>query len=692
MADISINGKKFIESAESIIEENISDEQFGVSELAEKMNMSRSNLLRKIKKYTQLSASQFIRQVRLQKGREMLKQTSLTVSEISFRVGFSSSSYFIKCFREHYGYPPGEIGKEENNEKAKEQVEKKEVIIEPQSTNSNKRYIFIFTLLVLSFISVWYFSNSPTAKVELEKSIAVLPFKNESSHPSNIYFINGLMESTLTKLQKIKDLKVISRTSVEQYRDSKKSIPEIAKELNVNYLVEGSSQRVGDQVLLSIQLIEAVSDRPIWAEQYRYEIEDIFTLQNEVAKKITNAIEAVVTPSELAQIEKKPTENLTAYDYYLQALEPYYKRTDESLIDAISLFEKAIEHDAQFSLAYADIAISYYFLDLHKEQKLYTEQINNFSDKALLYDSKSAESLVAKALYYLHIKEYRLALPHLDKALEYNPNSATVIQLLANYYFYFMPNTSKYLEYALKSTQLEIGANDSITMSYRYLNLSNAFIQNGFTDEAIEYINLSLDYYAENYYSSYLKILILYAKDRNIEQTQQLLVQEWHKDTTRLDILQETARFFYYNEDYDSAFFYYEKLNNIKTKNGLNIYPEENIKIGFVYEKMRLKEQAAKFFHAYAEYCDNDETIYKSASLAAKYAHEGKKDLAIEQLKQFSTESNYQYWILIFQELDPLLYPIRGHPEYEVTLQKIKDQFWEAHHKLKQSLGEKGLI
>ncbi|MBT32807.1 MAG: AraC family transcriptional regulator [Thalassobius sp.] len=692
MADISINGKEFIESAESIIEENISNEQFGVSELAEKMHMSRSNLLRKIKKYTQLSASQFIRQVRLKKGMEMLKQSSLTVSEVSFRVGFSSSSYFIKCFREFYGYPPGEIGKEARNEETNEPEEKQEVILKTQPAKSYKKYIIIFTILVISSISFWLFFNSSASKVELEKSIAVLPFKNESNHPANLYFINGLMESTLTKLQKIKDLKVISRTSAEKYRDSNKSIPEIAKELNVNYLVEGSSQRVGEQVLLSIQLIEAASDRPIWAEQYRYEIVDIFSLQNEVAKKITDAIEAVVTPSELAQIEKKPTENLTAYDYYLQALEPYYKRTNESLIEAISLFEKAIAYDEQFSLAYADIAICYYFLDLNKEQKQYTEQINNYSDKALLYDSKSAESLVAKALYYLHIKEYRLALPHLQKALEYNPNSAMVIQLLANYYFYFVPNTSKYLEYALKSMELDIAADDSVAMSYRYLNLSNAFIQNGFADEAIRYINLSLDYDSKNYYAPYLKILISYARHQNIEQTQRLLVQEWQKDTTRLDILQETAKFFYYGENYDSAFYYFQKFNAIKAKNGLNIYPEENVKIGFVYDKMGLTEEANQFFEAYAEYCDNDQSIYKSASLAVQYAHEGKVELAIEQLKQFATESNYQYWMLLFQELDPLLNPVKSHPEYKGIIQKIKDQFWEGHSSLKKSLEEKELI
>ena len=111
MSQASTMGSDFIEQASAIVLENISNEQFGVSELADAMNMSRSNLLRKIKKDTQLSASQFIRQVRLKKGMEMLKQTAMTVSEVSYEVGFGSTSYFIKCFREYYGHSPGEVGK-----------------------------------------------------------------------------------------------------------------------------------------------------------------------------------------------------------------------------------------------------------------------------------------------------------------------------------------------------------------------------------------------------------------------------------------------------------------------------------------------------------------------------------------------------------------------------------------------------
>ncbi len=679
------NRLTFIEQVEAIILENLANEQFGVSELANTMHMSRSNLLRKIKKQTQLSASQFIRQIRLKQAIALLKEGSSTVSEISYQVGFGSTSYFIKCFREHYGHPPGEVGKGS--------VEVETENIKPNYLKIYRWPIIAGTSIVLLIFTYFIFNKTDAVqKLGVKKSIAVLPFKNESADSTNLYFVNGLMESALNNLQKIEDMRVISRTSVERYRKTDKGVPEIAKELNVNYLVEGSGQRIGNQVLLNIQLIEASTDTPIWVEQYNQEVEDIFAVQNDVAKKIADAIEAVVTPAELEQIEKKPTENLLAYDYYLQALDPYYSRTTEGLETAIPFFEKALEEDPEFALAYANLAISYYYLDIFQRQKKYTDLINNYSDKALLYDSKNDISLISRALYYMHTEEYRLALPHLEKALEYNPNSADVVQVLSILYNSYIPDTAKYLKYALLGIQLDIAANDSVAKGYIYLTLSNALAQTGFINEAAEYIDKSLDYDPTNDYAPYLKTYIQYAKDGDLEYAKKSLIKELEMDSTRLDILQEVAKLHYFQEDYDGAFAYYEKFVETRIKRNIKIYPEEDGKIALVYEKMGLKEQAANFFKEYTEYCEEDESIYKSASMAQKYAYEGKIDKGIEQLKIFATQDNYQYWILLFLEKDPLNKPLKSHPEYKTTVQKIKDRFWKNQAKLRTSLEEKGLI
>lgn len=699
MTDISHQGK-FIEQAEALILEHISNEQFGVSELADLMNMSRSNLLRKIKKQTQLSASQFIREVRLQKGMTLLEETELTVSEISYQVGFSNNSYFIKCFRDYYGYSPGEARKKIGEQT--ELIQEDKQTAEPIEVNKKgfflqyRAQIILVFASVLTLVAFLFFQketpNSGKEDVYFRKSIAVLPFKNMSSDSNNLYFVNGLMESTLNNLQKIEDLRVISRTSVEKYRNTDKTISEIAEELNVNYLIEGSGQRFNNQVLLNIQLIDASNDTPIWAEQYNHKTEDIFSLQNVVAKKITEAIKATVTPAELQQIDKKPTENLLAYDYYLKGLDRLQEETKEGLEAAIILFEKAIDQDHEFALAYSDIAIAYYYLDLNQAEKKHTDIINNNADKALLYDSRSAKSLIAKALYYINVNEYRLAVPHLKKALEYNPNSSSVVQILADLYSRAIPDTGKYLQYALKGLQLDIETNDSISKSYMYLALSNAFVQNGFTNEAKKYIDLSLDNNPENYYAPFLNVFIQYAQHQNIERATNALENEWKKDTTRLDIMQEVAKFYYFQEKYDRAFYYYDKFVKIKENNGLSMYPQENLKIGLVYDKMGLHESAEDFYKAYAEYCKNDQSIYQPASLAMKYLHEENPNLAIEQLKLFATKNNYQYWVLLFLEEDPLMKTLKSHPAYDEVIQKIRDRFWENHNELKKSLKDKNLL
>ena len=691
---------KFIEQAQSLILENISNEQFGVSELADLMNMSRSNLLRKIKKQTQGSVSQFIREVRLQKGMTMLKETELTVSEISYEVGFSNNSYFIKCFRDYYGYSPGEARKKIGEQVELEQGDNQttEVIEVAKKTffKPNRIQIIVGTVLVI-VLAVFLFLpketiNSEKNVVNLKKSIAVLPFINMSSDSDNLYFVNGLMESTLNNLQKIEDIRVISRTSVEKYRDTDKTITEIGEELDVNYLIEGSGQRIDGQVLLNIQLIDASKDTPIWAEQYNHKTEDIFSVQNEVAKKIAEAIEATVTPAELQQIDKKPTENVLAYDYYLKGLEALQTKTKEGLQAAISLFEKAIEQDSEFALAYAQIAICYFYLDVNKIEKKYLDKLNEYADNSLLFDSTSELSLIAKALYYINANEFRLAIPYLEKALDYNPNASSVVLILSDLYAQAVPDAHKYLTYALKGIKLNIEANDSISKSFIYLNLSNALVQNGFTKEASKYIEESLKYNPSNQYTTYLKNFIDYANNTDLKSLRKKMLIEWRKDTTRADITQELAKTYYFQEDYKNALVYYEKYISILSTNKIDLYPAENIKIAYTFKRMGFSHKAEKYINKYKDYLEKDESIYREASLAMLYLYENMPDKAIEAYDKFSSQDGFQYWILLFLEEDPLLKSLKNHPDYVEVIKKIKDRFWENHNQLKISLRDKELL
>ena len=790
MAENTPVEKDFLKRITTIIEDNLSDERFGVSELAGEIGMSRSNLLRKIKKSSGLSVSQFISQIRLQHAMELLKQQSMTVSEVSYEVGFGSTSYFIKCFREHYGYPPGEVEKRDSKNSdvsqlvqgGKEQIATQNKLIRFWEELKRRKVVkvmviyasisfillqvvsilieplflpdwmmsLIIVLLAIGFpiaiVFSWIFEITPSGlevtqatdengnplahkgdrkmgilnmiligslvviigilvypkmigsgdqeylNPKLEKSIAVLPFINDSNDSTNVHIINGLMESVLNKLQKIEDLRVVSRTSVEKYRKDPKTIPEMAKELKVSYFVEGSGQKIGDKILLNVQLIEASSDKHLWAEQFNRETKDIFNLQQEVAKKIANKIKVIITPEEEERINKIPTDNLEAYEYFLKGKELFFMGSYEGLEEAIPYFKKAIELDIEFANAYADIAIAYYYMDIFKAEKRYTELIKDYADKAMMFDSKSAQSLIAKGFFYINSGKNELAATYFEKALEFNPNSALVINTLSDVYANRIPDTEKYLEYALKGIQLDIASHDSITASFIYLHLSNAFIQTGFVKESEVYIDKSLKYNPDNLFSEYVKAYILYAKNGDLTETKEFLIKAYNKDLTRLDILQEIGKICYYMRDYKSAYTYYKKFIEIKEAQNLDIYRGENAKIAIVYSKMGKDEEAEKFLDEYKQYADEDMSIYKNLSLSMYYAYQGDSEKAIEHLKLFSEEDNYMIWVHIFLPIDPQIDLLKDIPEFKQILLDIDTKFWKKHQQIRVSLEGKGLL
>lgn len=678
---------EFLNQLKATIEKNLTNEQFGVSELADALNMSRSNLLRKVKKATNLSVSQLISQARLNSGMELLRKGSLNVSEVAHQTGFSSTSYFIKCFREYYGYPPGEVGKRA--------LEPEPVpVAPPPSNDKNKKFILtaIATFLIAAIGWVLY-TNWPTEKeLVVDKSIAVLPFKNDSNDSTNLYFINGLMESTLNNLQKIKDLRVISRTSVEKYRTNSKTIPEMASELNVTYFVEGSGQKMGDRIVLTIQLIDGSTDRHLWSRQYRREAKDIFALQQEISSDIAGEIRAIITPDEKNRIQKIPTQNLEAYDAFLKGVDLLKRGGTPNLRQSLVLFDEAISKDNTFALAYACAGMACYYLDMFQAEKIYVDKLGAYADKAVLHDSKLAESLMTKGMYYLSRKEYKEALPYLERALEYNPNSVEVLGLLTDFYYMYLPNTGKYLEYALKGVKLNANSGDSVAISHFHLRLGNALIQSGFVDQALEHIDKSLEYNPENAFSRYVRAFVLYAKEGDLKHTRELLLTEFQRDTNRYDILQDIGKVSYYLKEYSTAYTYYKRFNYQREAHKIDAFEHENLVIGRVYELAGEAEKAREFYARYKKYLDADQTIYKDIGLAVYYCQMNDSTKALEHMRLFTKEDNIQYWIILFMDKGPELTETEASPEFNKLLLEVERKFWVNHEKLKLKLEEQGLL
>lgn len=687
MLEVAPVDRDFINRLLAEIEHNIANEQFGVPELAGAMNMSRSNLLRKVKKATNLSVSQLISEVRLQRGMELMRAGSHNVSEVAHQVGFSSTSYFIKCFREYYGYPPGEVGKRAN--------EAEPIPVAPPPSDENNKKLILIGVVGLVIVAMGWLAYTylPSEKeMVIDKSIAVLPFKNDSNDSTNVYLINGLMESTLNNLQKIKDLRVISRTSVEKYRNNAKTIPEMARELNVTYFVEGSGQKMGDRIVLTIQLIDGVTDRHLWSRQYRRETKDIFTLQQEISNDIAFEIKAIITPEEKNRIQKNPTQNLEAYDLFLKGVDLLKIGGDENLKQSIVLFDEAISKDNTFALAYACAGIACYYLDMFQTEKMYVDKLGAYADKAILHDSRLAESLMTKGMYYLIRKEYKEALPYLERALEYNPNSTEVLGLLTDFYYMYLPNTGKYLEYALKGLKLNANSGDSVSISYFHLRLGNALIQSGFVDQALEHIDKSLEYNPENAFSRYVRAFVLYAKEGDLKRTRELLQIEFQGDTTRYDILQDIAKVSYYLKEYDEAYNYYKRFNFQRETRKIDAFEHENLVIGRVYELAGEDEKAKAFYERYRQYLERDQTVYKNIGLAVYYCQMNERAKALEHMRLFTQEDNIQYWVILFMDKGPELTETEASPEFKKLLQEVERKFWANHEKLRVKLEEQGLL
>lgn len=676
----------FLDRTISMIEENLSDEDFGVSELADSLGMSRSNLLRKVQKLTDLSVSVLIRQTRLHHAQAFLRSDELTASEVSYKVGFNSVSYFTKCYREQYGYPPGE-------EKARFLEAKLRPTSKENAEPLSRKWLWpAAALLVIILIIVFFPKQERPKGLDDEKSIAVLPFKNDSNDSSNIYIINGLMEAVLNNLQKIENLRVVSRTSVESYRDNVKSIAEIAEDLNADYIVEGSGQKVGDQILLTIQLIEAPKDDHLWSEQYQRSSNNVFDLQAEVAKDIAQRVEVYISPDEIRRIEKLPTENALAYDYYLRGLTILNKVFGSEMDVALEYFAMSVEEDPEFALGYAHMAICYYYLDLYAAEKQFTKEINELSDRALFLDPELFASQVAKGLFYMQDRQYTLAIEYFEKALDYSPNSPSAHNFLSEIYNVYLPNTKRYLTHALNAIRLDNTSNDSTLTSISFLHLSNALAQTGFFDEAEEFAKKSIALDSTNLFSQYLYPYIKMAQGNDLPTTLDLLKDVLKKDTTRLDVIQEVAKIYYSMEMYEEASFYYDVFTSIKNQYGLNLFDGEAIKIAYVYDQLGRKEEAQEQLEIFYAFAQNDNSIYKDLMFSSYHAYLGDIEKAIDYLKKFSEQRDYFYWLVMMMKDDPIMRPLQGHPDYEPTMKKIDDQFWESHKETRKMLEEDGLL
>ena len=327
-------------------------------------------------------------------------------------------------------HPEGGIVKTESAQKLKEEI--------PASSNSWKIASYISFVVIVGLIMLNIFGSRSAAKIDesIDKSIAVLPFKSLSEDQEKQYLADGVMEAILLHLFKIEDLRVIQSASVEKYRDRTNTLSEIARELNVNYILDGSFQKYEDQAKLIVRLSTGKEEEDnIWADEYDRDWSDIFAVQSEVAQKVAFALQSVISPEVKERIEALPTENMEAYDYYLQGNKTYWESWDNfdlnKLKESVEYYQRAIELDENFSFAYTGIGRSYWLSAYLTKNRLdkseYYRKSKQYLNKAISLDPDNGWAYAELAVV-LHNWNWdsEAARKSLDKAKELMPNDANV--------------------------------------------------------------------------------------------------------------------------------------------------------------------------------------------------------------------------------------------------------------------------
>lgn len=616
----------------------------------------------------------------------MLRHTSFSVSEITYKVGFNNVSYFIKCFHEYYGYSPGDIenrNSNENNSNLPVQANKKRLIIILSS---------VVFMIILTVVLLLIFKPFSSIQTKQKKTIAVLRPEINGNDP-NSYHIESIMEAISIKLGLIEDLAVIPWTSVRKYENNNTSIPTISKELNAGYIVESGGFISEDKIHLTVTLVTMPKHKTIASYPYTRTFEDIFILQDEISEEVAKAIGAQITPEERERINKKPTENEIAYDYYIKGKT---KRVDE-LEEAIPLFEKALQYD-KFALAYAEIAITYFLMDTEDNEGMYQKEINKYADLAMSYDNQHDICLISKAYDYINREEYESAVYYLDKALTYNPNSIEAIRRLRDIHSWpYLQGRDKFLEYALMAIRLEIPSLDSngaTSLAHDYYRLAMAFRNAGFFEEAILFLNKSIEINPDNDIGQTLtKCEVIGDMERDYKKAEALLIECIQKDSVSHWVHGYLARTYYLMRDYTNALKQYTKVSEIlATQNSSITYGPNFGRLAVICSKMGETAKSEEYYNKYVESAKSWKSGGRYFHLCGVYSYKGDEINALEQMKKYSEIKSPPYFQIRLFKDDPIFDNIRNLPEFEILLNDIETKFWKNHKRTKANLRQKGLL
>src|SRR5216117_346638 len=455
------------------------------------------------------------------------------------------------------------------------------------------------------------------------KSIAVLPFDNLSRDPDNAYFCEGVQDEILTRLAKVADLKVISRTSTQHFKSAPDNLPQIAKQLGVMHILEGSVQKANDQVRVNVQLINALTDAHLWADTFDRKLTDIFAVETEIAKTIADTLQAKLTGSEKNAISKKPTENPAAHELYLQGRYFWSKRSAANLRKSIDYFNQAIAQDPNYALAYAGLAQAWMVLPAYNGGAPVecTPHAEAAARKALSLDETLSDAVAVlasiKAEYDFDFPDAR---SEYERAIQLNPNDATACHWFSTDCLATTGDHVSELAEMQRAAEL-----DPLSLVIN-TNLGNAYLHNNRLDEAIAQFRKAIEMDPNFYFAqwSYGQALMLQKK-----------------------IPEAIAQF--------------EKAASITDD------PIPLAMLGLAYGVNGRKDDAQKILARLLE--SRAQRFTPAYSLALVCLGLGDQDQAINWLEESYREHDGNNIAAI--RIDPSLAPLHGNPRFEALAEKI---------------------
>ena len=695
-SDLTKPDEVFLKRLEQIVLDNLHNEQFGVNELAQKLGLCRSYLYRKVHLLTGKSASQIIREIRLKEAYKLLKNENVTAAEVAYRVGFSTPSYFNLCFHKFYGFPPGQTKHQTGKNTDENLVENNKV----NGSWVGKRLIKISVILLFiigAVLSLTIFKKYFLG--EQEKSVAVFTFSDHSPEKKYSFILNGLMEEILYKLSMVGGLRVVARTGDKKDRNSDSNIDKTERELDVDYLLEGSFQEVHDSIKLNVRLMRKADGRKVWSNEFVKHKTELFSLQSDIAHTVAEELQVAITLSEDELFEKMPAISLNSYDLYLKgraAFKAYQMNHDkrEALDKAEEYYRQALMHDPDYAGAYAGLAMVY--LNRSRGRSYFSKDLQDsmmmLADLAINCDENAAEAYCARGFYYWLKGDHEKSVEQYNQSLELNPHLWEAYR--GKGLVYIRQDPLKSLLNYHKAIFLAEGSDLKLILKELFF----AYLWNGFVDEAHQYnreaLRLSGDsvmYFCgmgavESQQGNYIKAIKYYERGYEIDSGYYSQFCFTHDINRQLGFNHMMAG------HYEASWKYYSKWLLIINRRQELCFNEMN-RLAYVLWKNGKIDRAQYYFNGQWEYCEHllqSDKSWKAHfahyDLAALYAFMGDQEKAYKELRLFGQIDYPPLWMVTLMNNDPLFESIRNEASFQQITAEVEHKHKEAHDRLAMKL------